>query len=468
LTFIINNDIIKPNYYYGNKPILSGSDRFFQNLKLKKMAKTNFTPEQNELVKKFNSKKPIMGLKGIITHPACHLDEFGAIFILQNTDEGKKLFPGIENSCIGFQTETYLRNCEYMGFSGFIKALEQGYLIIGLGGGPFDEHSDRDKKVSCIELVKRYIDLYADKDSRSVYGQLINFINHEDNNGDNLIENLNRVNPDRKIEKEEGEMLLKMNLGMLAQNIKKGWEIAETLEQQNQLYEMVMRFFKHETDQRKLFLRASQEYKESSEKQIIDLPDGFAAVVIKSNNPLMVRAVRQQSMLPGGKKLGITVVYKSNGQFVIYPGNDFSNKMIEVAKILRQKISLKRNQKGLPFETLEHFGTIREVPELYIDENMKIIMNGSKTDPDVPGLLGTHLSLDDLIISLITGVDESIFDKKFAHNCKKDVCVKKIDSENRCSLFCFGLDRCVNVINNFTKPTRPFAELDRALSQKTA
>jgi hypothetical protein len=255
---------------------------------------------------------------------------------------------------------------------------------------------------------------------------------------------------------------------MLAQNIKKGWEIAETLEQQNQLYEMVMRFFKHETDQRKLFLRASQEYKESSEKQIIDLPDGFAAVVIKSNNPLMVRAVRQQSMLPGGKKLGITVVYKSNGQFVIYPGNDFSNKMIEVAKILRQKISLKRNQKGLPFETLEHFGTIREVPELYIDENMKIIMNGSKTDPDVPGLLGTHLSLDDLIISLITGVDESIFDKKFAHNCKKDVCVKKIDSENRCSLFCFGLDRCVNVINNFTKPTRPFAELDRALSQKTA
>jgi hypothetical protein len=168
-------------------------------------------------------------------------------------------------------------------------------------------------------------------------------------------------------------------------------------------------------------------------------------------------------MLPGGKKLGITVVHKNNGQFVIYPGKDFSEKMIEVVKILRQKISLKRNQKGLPFETLGNFGTIREVSELYIDENMKIIMNGSKTDPDVPGLIGQDLSADDIIEAVILGLNESQFDKKLAHYCQSNVCSKNIDSDITCKLFCYNLARCQKVVDNFTQPKRPFADLNKIL-----
>lgn len=440
---------------------------FLSKINNKKMNKTSFTAEQNELIKKFNSKKPIAGIYAILTHPSCHLDEFGAIFILQNTDEGKKLFPDIEKAGLGFQTETYLRANNFMGFAGFIKALEMGYLIIGMGGGPFDEHSDREKKVSCVELIKKHIDLFASKESRSIYGQLINFINHEDNNGDNLIENLNRANP-RKLEKVESDMLLRMNLGMLAQNIKKGWEIAQTQDEQIYLSAMVMRFFKNETEQRKLFVDAVEEYKNSTEKQMIFLPENHAMVVIKSDNPLIIRAVRQQTMLPGGKKLGVTVVYKSNGQFCIYPSNGFDEKMTDVVKILRQKISLNKNSKGLPFEKLGEMGSIREVPELYIDENMKIIMNGSKTDPDVPGLIGNGITVDEIIGAVITAVDESIFDKKFVHHCKQGVCAKKIDPENKCFLFCYGLSRCEEIIKNFTKPARPFSDLDKVLAKKTA
>ena len=441
------------------KPNLSGSGRFLLKFKNKKMEKMN-----TKLIRLFNNRQPITGVefKGILTHPSCHLDEFGAIFILQNTIEGQKLFPGIEKVGIGFQTETYLRNNGFIGFKGFIKALEMGYLIIGMGGGPFDEHSNRSEKISCLELIKRHIDLFASKESRSIYGQLINFINHEDNNGDNLIENLNRVNS-RKLEKVESDMLLKINLGMLAQNIKKGWEAAETPTDQNQLCSMVMCFFKNETEQRKFFLKAVTEYKEAAEKQICVLPDNHAMVIVKSDNPLMVRAVRQQTMLPGGKKLGVTFVHKSNGQFVIYPSNGFTDKMIEVVKILRQKIAFYRNGKGIGFDKLGQTGTLWEIPELYIDENMKIIMNGSKTDPDVPGLIGQDLSVDDIIEAVILGLDESRFDKKLADKCKSNVCSKNIDPDITCKLFCYNLARCKKVVDNFTQPKRPFADLNKIL-----
>jgi hypothetical protein len=431
------------------------------------MRSVDFTEEQNELIKKFNSKQPINGVRAILTHPSCHLDEFGSIYLLQHTGQGRRIFPGIENTGVGFQTETYLRENGYLGFKGFIKALEAGYIIIGMGGGPFDEHVDRTKNISSIELVKRYLDLYASKESRSIYGQLINFINFEDNNGDNLIENLNRANPSRKLEKCESDALLNLNLGMLAQNIKKGWETAETSDDQFRLCSMVTQFIKNEIDHRKSFLAACTEYR-IAERNIVDLSDNYAMVVMESDHSQMVRAVRQQSIVTGGKKLGITFVHKSNGQFILYPHNGFKDQMTEVIKILRQKIAFKRNQKGLGFDKIGENGSLWEIPELYIDENMKIIMNGSKTDPDVSGLIGQDLSVDEIIQAVTLGLDEAQFDRKFAHHCKENVCSKKIDPENKCSLFCFGLNRCKKIIENYTKEKRPFAELDKKLSKETA
>lgn len=406
----------------------------------------------------FMNRQPMSGIKRIITHHSPHLDEIAAIFMLQNTDEGKKIFPGIENAQIGFISDTSLRESELLGKNGFIEAMKQGCLLVGIGKGYFDEHGDRGKYISCAERVKLYLDLFKNPQTRSEYGQLLKFINFEDNHGDNIIGNLNKINdevaekdPEKKrvLSKDESEALLLLNLGSIAQSLKKGFEAAETIEEQEQVLRMGLQFLKNEIKQRKLFITAGDEYNKA-EKDLFDLPNNHYALVVKSNNPLIAKVAHQRGKNVGGRNLGILIVYRDNGQFVIMPQNGFAESMKEVAKILRQKIRYSRSEKGLPFERLESFGTLSEVPEIYFDENMFIIMNGSKTDPDVEGLIGKHLNIETIVDAVKTVLFKR-FDARHAKSCSSGTCVKQC-SDKPCSLFSFNLNHCVEVrrSNNVT------------------
>lgn len=409
-----------------------------------------FTETQMLLVEKFNQRQPIEGITHVVTHPSCHLDEFGALYLLQSTVEGQMLFPGIQDADLGFVTETYLREKGYMGFNGFIKALENGYLIIGLGGGPFDEHSDRNKKVSCLELVKRYLDLFKKSENRDLYGSLVQFINYEDNNGDNLIQNMNKTMNGTLLTKDTVDALRSLNVGMIAQHIKKAWEVIETTEEMTGLANFVFKFFDTEIRQRAQFLSARREF-QNMEKIIERIGAGHCLVVTESNNKQILKVARAQTEYPGGLKLGVALNVNSQGQFCIIPSNGFKDKMFEVVKILRQKVAFARSDsgKGLPFDELGRAGSIWRVPEIYIDENTGIIMNGSKTDPDVPGLIGKEICLDDLIDAVLI-VCNKWFDFKNSDQCSNGSCPKVAKNEN-CSLFCFNLIHCQTVREEMLK-----------------
>jgi hypothetical protein len=399
----------------------------------------------------WNKKIPITGITVIGTHPSPHMDEIGGIYLLQKTKEGRKLFPGIEKALPAVISETNLRNAKFTGFFGFITALSQGYLLIGLGKGPLDEHGDRKNKVSCIELIKRHLDLFASAENRSLYGPIIHYINTEDNCGDNLIKNMNKVNPGRKLTKEETEMLSAMNNGMFASVLKKGFETVENGDDKQFLnvFNTAMNFIGFQVEQRRMFLKACAEYdanKETIQKNSLDLPGDGILMIIKSDNTLAAKAAQSKNPSSAVRKLGILLLYKATKmedagqQFVIMPQNGFEGYMPDVLKILQQKISFKRTSKGLRFDSIGKFGTLNEVPELYFDENLKIIMNGSKSDPDAPGLIGDMLSVQDVIDAIMTVVMKK-FDRRHEAKCSQGICPKVAEGKP-CSLFSACLTHC--------------------------
>lgn len=402
------------------------------------------TATHAELVTAFNKRLPIEGITAILTHPSPHMDEITSMVVLQQ--EGERLFPGICHSQVGFTTDTSLRENELTGFHGFIDALAQGFLIIGLGGGPFDEHGNREKKVSCLELTIQHLDIYRDEYKRKVYGSFVQYVNFEDNNGDNLIQNMNKANPDHALTKLELEALRNLQQGTIARTLKMGFEIAETDDQRQQTLYLGIGFVKTHLLHTKKFIAARAEY-ETAPKKKVTLPNNTFALIITSDNQLIGKIVQQKHPDTQKEQLVCTVIKKAsktgNGyQFAIMPKNEaFKNhSMLEIKKILHQISARNRNDKSVGFHLLSTKGTCKEVPELYFDENMHILMNGSKTDTGVPGILGVYLTEED-IVNAITTVGYRKFDNRNAKHCQVNRCVK-LANNTPCSLFSFCLSQC--------------------------
>src|SRR6266403_5771664 len=130
-----------------------------------------------ELRHAFAKRLPIAGITCFLYHHGPHGDEITSGFVITTTPEGEYSFPGTKNASIGFTTNTSLRNNGFLGDEGFFKALQKGYLLLGIGGGPFDEHRNRANRQSCSNLVRMYIDLYKNSENREIYGPLLRYIN---------------------------------------------------------------------------------------------------------------------------------------------------------------------------------------------------------------------------------------------------------------------------------------------------
>ncbi|MEI8223667.1 MAG: hypothetical protein WCG20_00935 [bacterium] len=436
------------------------------------------TATDEELMEAWNFRIPITGIKIIGFRHSPSMDAHAAFYILRNTVEGRKLFPGVEQALPAVISETKLRNANYLNFKGFLKALKQGYLLIGLGKGPLDEHGDRKSKISCTELVKRHLDLYAEKRNRDLLGPVIEYINYEDNHGDNLKKNLQRAKKSAiekqgepvtedalRISKEESEMLGFMQTSTIAGAIKKGYETIEPADEQGFLnvFNTAQNFIAFHVEQRELFLKACAEYdlqKDTVQASAISLPGENYPVLMTmvSDNRLAAKAIQSKNPKSANRTLGILLLVKKTAmpgagkQFVIMPQAGFEQFMPDVLRILQQKISFKRTGKGLRFDTIGQYGTHYEVPELYFDDNMNIIMNGSKADPDAPGLIGKELGTQD-VVNAIQIVVKKQFDTRNQKQCQAGICVK-VANGTSCPLYSSCLSHC-KAVQAATKKQQP-------------
>ncbi len=404
------------------------------------------TASIEEIKKAYYDRTPISGITTVGTHYGPHNDELCAGYLLSHTPQGRHLFPEIEHASFGCISTTTLRKEDMLGKQGFFKALQKGLLLLGLGNGPLDEHGSRTKASSCTELVVTLLDLQRDKNDRKMYGKLIDYVNFEDSNGDNVMQCLNRLrgDGDRKLYREEVEMLQKLQIGAFAQNLKKGFEAAGSdPELQKKEFEMAFKFYDNEIAQSKLFLDAEHAY-ETAPKHEIDLVTPqknipFVILEIKSGIPVMNKVVQSKWRDNRTKKLGVLFLHKPNGQFVLMPNQQYikAEEMRPVVKILRQMVMRAAGKQPIQFKELGKGEMLDLVPEIYFDEATGVISNGSKVDPDVEGLIGTFLSVEDVTDAILIAFDTDYFEPRFEKQCRKNDCVK-----GRCPLYNYGLPRC--------------------------
>ncbi len=404
-----------------------------------------------ELKKAFYMHQPISGLETRASHYGPHNDELLPMFLMSETKEGKQLFPGIEDTGIGYITPTKLLRNNLLGEEGFFKAMQMGYLLFGIGGGPFDEHIDRKNRQSCVNLVVNHLDLFKDHYNRKIYGSLIMYVNFEDQNGDNLIQILNRENPEHILTSKETKALMALNTGGVAQNLKRGFEAAADAEEYSQVAIGAFQFFKNHVQQAKLFVQATEAY-EKAPKNIIPIKvDGKKMILldIYCDHPIINKVCHQKWPENKPEGLAVLLIRRSNGQFALMPKRNIgAEKMVEVVKILRQKVNFNRNSGPIMFKDLGVEEILPVIPEIHFAKATGTICNGSKVDADVPGLIGEDLSVQDVIDAVVIGLEQDLFPSRFKQKCLNGECVK-----GACPFYNFGLQRCHNIRKGVTTMT---------------
>jgi hypothetical protein len=228
-----------------------------------------------------------------------------------------------------------------------------------------------------------------------------------------------------RLTKDEAAGLIDLRPGNFAQNLKKGFEIASGNDVlQAEIFKMAYVFYETEIQQARMFQKAAKEYPEAVKAEIsLKIPGtkgNFVLLHVKSDNILMGKVAWSKWKEGGNKILGVLFIEKSNGQFVLLPNKNHitATNMREVVKVLRQTVAL--NSAGvagsIDFCDLGKNQIIEAVPDMHFDENTGIISNGSKTDPDVPGLLGKNISSQEVIRAIRIGLDTEYFPSDFAKN----------------------------------------------------
>lgn len=391
-----------------------------------------------ELKNAIANKIPIENLKGLIVHRGTHIEELAACFLILRTPLGKKFFPKAAYA-VAIKTNRELAKEGWSGKEGFYEALQAGYLIVGCGGGHFDEHGDRKEDTSCIKLVANYLDVFKNKEDRLVYGSLITTLNVEDNEGVGMID------------KRGGNSELKTLLMpiWLPQIIKNAWLDPEY--DHNSLVAMAFECFAIEISHKRSFREAENGFK-SCKQAFYEIP-GMPAerpgktpsiFVIYSDNSKMVSVARKRIKTNQTKDVKAILCINSKGQFYLSPWN--GAKLDDVIRLLRVHIA-RRKRVGLPkWYDLAREGELESSPDLYYQNgNADSIYNGSLTQPDVPGLIGSPegFTEKELVGYILQGLNPQFYEEH-RKMCESGVCAKR-DKGAPCPLYSIGLSICFSV-----------------------
>lgn len=374
--------------------------------------KTPLTPAQ-QMEMDFRSRKPISGIKSLIFHPRPHLDEIASAFFLKHTDEGKKMFPGIENAQIAFANSKFLSDNKLTKETGFWRGLTLGYLLIGVGEGPFDEHG-KGKQLCAAHLVADHLGLTQTKERRRIFGNILGYLNYEDRNGDKPELLYDDENPKMSYLKGNAHAFMPASL------VKKAWRVIaeDAYQEQADEIEIVFHYFKHEiTDQTAFYAEGERDFNNSLE---YDLGSNKVMVVVKSDSATAGKYIRfKYGIDPAckGKKIKAILQVSKTGNFYISPGmikkgdKQEPVRMGMIVKNLREKAAIQKKQ-ILPFADYFSDGKSSIVPELYYQKEAEVIMNGSLTQTDVPPMIPKLLREREIINIMVEALKEEAPSKK--------------------------------------------------------
>lgn len=319
-------------------------------------------------------------IKIIATHKRAHFDEHLGRWLLQKF--GEKEFPAIKDAEV-----------QYWGEQDIKKAPQEydteGILLIGIGGGRFDEHTTREKKGKKKECAATLVAKFLGLNEDPLLENLIRFALRTDKNSSNpsdlawSVQVLNHKWPN------DSEKVFNQILPIL-----------------DEYYEIQKQFF---NETREEFEKKAQ----IEETQIGN--KNLKLVSIISDDEQVAKFSRSLH----GCEAAVTIQKNSKGNVQIFTNKRFYLFFSDVVVMIRieeqrakGKIVVKPKTMSVTeyYDYLSREGIVHEAEEWFFHKEIQALLNGSLTKPDVPP---TRLSLDEIQRSVKIGVDNT----RFYENC---------------------------------------------------
>lgn len=305
----------------------------------------------------------------IITHNQPHLDELVAIFLLKQY--GERLFPGIRRAAIEFCRP----ESPAQGGKTAEEYEREGILLVGIGGGRFDEHATPGKE---RDVGKCATSLVAEAIKCSRRAELQSLIRYTTSNdlggkvaGFELAEGvrvMNRLHSDdpQRVWRWTNEWLRAHH----AQQQEFHQAAKRTFEADALAFELVF-------GEEKLKLASIQTDADQVKAYAFSRYGGFVAVVVQRN---------------------------SRGNIQIFVNKFYGLDLVPVAAAVRLGELAARRRDPVIGTDYRVEGTVADVPEWYFFLEGQMLLNGSLTAPDVPP---SALSLEEVTEIVRTAIRRS-------------------------------------------------------------
>lgn len=295
------------------------------------------------------------------THKRPHPDELGGAKLL--ISYGEQFYPGISKAKI----------IEYV--PGVTKT--KCDLLIGIGGGEFDDHSDQytddygRKKTSTIMIIAKKLNIHKKPEIE----QLLTYIHNNDINGSGSAFELSSI------------------ISITCKQY--GVEVA---------YDFMSKFMDAKIAEQKEFLKAVEEFKKI---RIINFNTGYIDIRIAgiaTENEQILKAAR--SCFKGGNhQADILIIFRKNGHVQIFKiAYDCDINFSEIVKRLRVSEFSKRN---IDYNSLKNkignFNVISDY-DAWCYPFETAILNGSFSRPDA---VATILSRKEIYAAILEGIKSS-------------------------------------------------------------
>ena len=346
-----------------------------------------------------------MKVRVIVTHHRPHLDEIVSIWILRKF--GESTFPGVSTAKV-----------EYWSTGGATidgRTPEEweadGYILIGVGRGRFDEHCDttqiaeRQNGECAATLVAKALGVYEDPAL---------------------------------------EGILKYTLSNDSKGSSGPFEIASIVqvmharspENPSEAVDWVLRAIDVKYWEQYTFFNATKpEFESLAKIEKIIGPNGreLTFVFLESDNEQINKFARSSF----GANADVVAIKRSSGNVQIFFNQRAGIKPFDLIRILRaEEQSISGDIICTDWRTLSVCGKAYDGDVWYLMDKTYTIMNGSLTAKGVPP---TKIPFEKVLWAIKTGLNPDQFEDQHSIQCRTGKCTKD------CSFYKYGLSRCKEV-----------------------
>ncbi len=337
-----------------------------------------------ELKRLWYNKVPLIGITNTATHESPHNDEIVGTTILR--EYGQSLFPECKNFGIGFISNKMMESIPEK--NRFWNLLGRGILCIGCAGGPFDEHTEELKYTECsATLIAKHLGVNKNIELKDI----LRYTLYSDLNGDTFFDVTDDKDQEKRLARNAAQRLLPSAIIKAMQKTCASDDYAKVQEN----IQLIIDYYMVRIRVQRLFQEASKDIRNNNSLEVKRI-NGRILAIVKSDSRQAAQ-IANNDLKKRGMKSTLVVVINSKNQFSIL--NDLAAKHdIETLVCHLRTIWCTKNNVPVPDrKILGLANTLREIPGLHYHKNAQNFYNGTTSQPDVEGLFGSVITMEDLV-----------------------------------------------------------------------